>query len=62
MSIDVSLQVQRIKNEFTVTVYEIHARMALEVVRIIWHSQQVVVDKWWLGRHGGIQSVSGYAS
>lgn len=36
------MQVQRIKNEFTVTVYEIHARMALESVSV--HSSLIITS------------------
>ncbi|EMD38887.1 hypothetical protein CERSUDRAFT_112615 [Gelatoporia subvermispora B] len=56
------LTVQRIKNEFTVTVYEIHARMALEVGDMVEYNQcqAMLRNLYELGIPGKVQEFTAY--
>ncbi|KAI0794018.1 SAC3/GANP/Nin1/mts3/eIF-3 p25 family-domain-containing protein [Fomes fomentarius] len=56
------LTVQRIKNEFTVTVYEIHARMALEVGDMVEYNQcqAMLRNLYELGIPGKVEEFTAY--
>ncbi|KAI0820347.1 SAC3/GANP/Nin1/mts3/eIF-3 p25 family-domain-containing protein [Trametes gibbosa] len=56
------LTVQRIKNEFTVTVYEIHARMALEVGDMVEYNQcqGMLRNLYELGIPGKVEEFTAY--
>lgn len=56
------LTVQRIKNEFTVTVYEIHARMALEVSDMVEYNQcqGMLKNLYDLGITGKVEEFTAY--
>ncbi|KAH9840209.1 SAC3/GANP/Nin1/mts3/eIF-3 p25 family-domain-containing protein [Rhodofomes roseus] len=56
------LTVQRVKNEFTVTVYEIHARMALEVGDMVEYNQcqAMLRNLYELGIPGKVEEFTAY--